>query len=805
MLVSYKWLREYLDLTDVTPEVLADKLSRTGIEVESVVIPAAGLKKIVVGAVEECVPHPDSDHLSICQVNVGEEELSQIVCGAPNIQAGKKVIVALPGSRIAGNVKIKKGKLRGEVSLGMICSLQELGYAENVIPKEYADGIYFLEDDAVPGSPVFPYLDMDDTVIELAITPNRADALSMRGVAYEVGAIYQQTPHFEERILKENPAEKAADYLSVKVTDTKAAPTYSMRMIKNVKIAESPTWLKNRLMNAGIRPINNVVDVTNFVLLEFGQPLHAFDYDQLGSKEIEVRLAKDGETLTTLDGEERKLSADNLIITNGQKPLALAGVMGGEETEITDKTVNVALEAALFDRTLVRQTAKMFNLRSEASSRFEKGINPATVLEALNFAAAMIAELSTGEVLAGTLIGSEQTAKEINIQSSTERINAYLGTDLTTAEIVKLIEALGFGVKVKDTELTVTVPPRRWDLEIEADLFEEVARLYGYDNLPSTLPKGKSLAGALTPEQKLERHTKTLLAESGLTEAISYVLTTEEKATRFPLKKAETVKIQWPMSEERSVLRQNLISGLLDNVAYNVARQNKNLALFEIGRVFYQEGEDLPDEVKHLVFALTGLWQTKDWQDEKVAVDFYLAKGFVEELFASYGLAAQLQFEATDKWAELHPGRTAAIVLNDVEVGFIGQVHPTLAKELGINETYVCELDLEQIFANPEISKVHYQAVSKFPAVTRDIALLVKTEISHQALVKTIREHGGHFLQNIELFDVYQGENVPTGSKSMAYTLTFLNPEATLTDEEITKAMAGISQALTAEYQAEIR
>ena len=532
MLVSYKWLNEYLDLSKITAKELADQMSLTGIEVEAVTRPMDGMKKIVVGEVKECVPHPDSDHLSICQVDIGEEELSQIVCGAPNVKAGIKVIVALPGSRIAGNVKIKKGKMRGQVSNGMICSLQEIGYADNVIPKEYSEGIQYLPEDAVCGDQVFKYLDMDDDLIELSITPNRADALSMRGVAYEVGAIYRQTPQFKDLPLVESN-QLASDKIKVSVEDTNDAPSYQIRIIENVKIALSPQWLQNRLMNAGIRPINNVVDVTNYVLMLFGQPLHAFDYDRLNSQEIVVRRAKAGETLVTLDDETRELTPEQIVITNGKEPIALAGVMGGRDSEIIESTTTVALEAALFEPIAIRKASKAFNLRSESSARFEKGINRATVSQACNFAAAMIQQLAGGEVLAVAVVGSSVDAKDVTVAVKLERINQYLGTDLTVDQVDEIFTALGFIFERKETSYQVNVPPRRWDISIEADLIEEVARIYGYNQLPSTLPSGETVAGSLTPEQKALRKIRTLLEGDGLNEAISYALTTEEKSKQF--------------------------------------------------------------------------------------------------------------------------------------------------------------------------------------------------------------------------------------------------------------------------------
>lgn len=806
MLVSYKWLNKYLDLSSVSPQELADKMSVTGIEVEGVEVPEEGLKKIVVGEVVECVDHPDSDHLHICQVNIGEEELSQIVCGAPNVKAGIKVIVALPNSRITGNVKIKKGKMRGQVSNGMICSLQEIGYSDSVIPKEYSEGIQYLPQDAVPGEPVFSYLDMDDSIIELSITPNRADALSMRGVAYEVGAIYDQRPEFDDASLVEVDR-SASEKINVRVADETDSPSYQIRVIENVTIAPSPQWLQNLLMNAGIRPINNVVDVTNYILLLFGQPLHAFDYDKLGSQEILVRRGKNKEELVTLDGVTRVLSEENIVITNGEIPVALAGVMGGLDSEIVETTTTVALEAALFDPLSIRRTAKQFNLRSESSSRFEKGINKATVDQACEVAAAMIAELAGGEVLSGTVRGSEFTAKDVDVEISLARINDYLGTLLTTDDVDGIFDALGFSYSENDGYYVITIPPRRWDISIEADIIEEVARIYGYNNLPSTLPSGETVAGTLTREQRLTRKVRSMLEGNGLSEAISYALTTEEKSLQFVMKDSEPIRLDWPMTEDRAVLRLNLISGLLDDIAYNVARKNTQLALYEIGRVFYKNEEEaavLPIEENHLAFALSGEWSTRDWQGKGEKVDFYHAKGVLDNLFTMLSLDTLISYEKTSEMKEMHPGRTAEIYLNEQKIGFVGQVHPSVAKAYDIPETYVAELNLEAMLAN-DAGKLIYEPVSKFPAVSRDIALLLKEEISNQAIVQEIQKAAGKFLTNIEIFDVYQGKNIEPGYKSLAYSLTFVNQEATLTDEEINRAMNKVTKALTETFEAVIR
>lgn len=807
MLVSYKWLSEYLDLSKISAKELSDQMSLTGIEVEGVEVPEEGLKKIVVGEVKECVPHPNSDHLSICQVDIGEDELSQIVCGAPNVKAGIKVIVALPGSRITGNQKIKKGKMRGEVSNGMICSLQELGYSDSVIPKAYSEGIYYMPEEAVNGTDVFSYLGMDDHIIELSITPNRADALSMRGVAYEVGAIYRQTPNFNDEVLKEDSSESTSEYVSVKVEDEKDVPAYQIRIIKDVKIAESPLWLQTRLMNEGIRPINNVVDITNYILLLFGQPLHAFDYDKLASKEILVRRGNSGEELVTLDGESRKITDQNIVITNGKVPVALAGVMGGANSEITNETTTVALEAALFDSLSIRRTSKEFNLRSESSSRFEKGINRGTVGQAGDVAAAMIASLAGGTVVSGKSIGSDLTLDEVKVSVTIPRINEYLGTNLDEAVVSEIFETLGFEYTLEQDKYTVSVPSRRWDITIEADLIEEVARIYGYDNLPSTLPKGETVAGSLTRGQLLVRKIKSLLEGCGASEAISYALTTEEKSRQFMMRESRTTGLQWPMSEERSVLRMNLISGLLDDVAYNVARKNTDVALYETGRVFYQENDskkELPYEENHLGIVLSGNRIVKDWQTKAAPVDFYTIKGMLEVLFDSIGISGKISYDATNEISELHPGRTAFIRMNDSIIGFIGQVHPNTAKEYDIPETYAAELNLQAVI-DEENEAVVYQQVSKFPEVSRDIALLVDESVSNQSLVETITKNAGKFLQSVHLFDVYQGQNIADGKKSMAYSLTFVNAEATLVDEEINQSMEKVAKALEEHFAVTIR
>ena len=801
MLVSYKWLKELVDI-DVASAELAEKMSTTGIEVEGVTSPAAGLSKIVVGEVVSCEDVPGT-HLHVCQVNVGEEENRQIVCGAPNVRAGIKVMVALPGARIADNYKIKKGKIRGLESLGMICSLGELGISDSVVPKEFADGIQILPEEAVPGEEVFSYLDLDDEIIELSITPNRADALSMRGVAHEVAAIYDKSVQFKDFPLVENE-KQAADSLSVAL-ETEKAPYYAARILENVTIAPSPQWLQNLLMNEGIRPINNVVDVTNYILLYFGQPMHAFDLDTFEGDQIVVREARAGEKLVTLDGEERMLEVSDLVITVADKPVALAGVMGGAATEISGKSTRVVLEAAVFDGKSIRKTSGRLNLRSESSSRFEKGINVATVNEALDAAASMIADLAGATVQAGIVSTGRLDTSDVEVASSLADVNRVLGTDLLYTDIEDVFRRLGFGLSGNDEQFTVSVPRRRWDISIEADLYEEIARIYGYDKLPASLPKGDGTAGELTATQQLRRQVRTLAEGAGLTEIITYALTTPEKAVEFTLNPSNLTELMWPMTVERSVLRQNMVSGILDSLAYNVARKNKNLALYEIGKVFEQTGnpkEDLPNEINSFAFALTGLVNEKDFQTKPVAVDFFYAKGVVEALFAKLGLTAE--YVASSQIKSMHPGRTALISINGQPVGFVGQVHPATSKAYDIPETYVAELNLSAIEEQLQPAQP-FTEITKFPAVSRDVALLLKAEITHQEVLDAIQAAGIKRLTDIKLFDIFSGDKLGVGLKSMAYSLTFQNPEASLTDEEVAKYMEKIEKSLIEKLGAEVR
>lgn len=802
MLVSTKWLNEYVNINGIDPANLAEKITRSGIEVDSINDRSHGMTNVVVGLVKECVKHPEADKLNICQVDVGEET-TQIICGAPNVAQGQKVIVARPGAVLPGGIKIKKAKLRGEESNGMICSLQEVGIEGKLVAKAYAEGIYVLPHDAVPGENALPLLGLDDTVLEFDLTPNRSDALSMLGVAYEVGAILSQGIALP-KIDYPTATEKAEDKLKLRVDAAVDNPMYVAKVVKNIKVAESPLWLQNALMAAGVRPHNNVVDITNYVLMEYGQPLHAFDYDRLETGEIVVRHAEEGETITTLDDVERRLQSHNLVITNGNEPVALAGVMGGANSEVHDGTTTVVIESAYFAPSSVRRTSKEVGLRSDASTRFEKGVDPNRVQEAAERAAQLMAELAGGEVLVGSVIFDEldKTAERITI--SPDYINSRLGMKISMEEMLNILERLRIPTEAINGQLVIDAPTRRQDLKIREDIIEEIARMYGYDEIPKTLPVSESTPGGLTPYQAKRRIVRQFLEGAGLYQAITYSLTSKEQAQAFALETAPVTELLMPMSEDRSILRQSLIPHLLEAATYNVARRIDSVSLYETGSVFLGEEEDgLPREVEHLAAVLTGKWVDNPWQAETRKVDFYVVKGIVEGMMDLLGLRDVLSFDKA-VINGMHPGRTAHVLLRGERIGLIGQIHPTEQKKRDLKETYVMELNLEGILSI-ETDELLYVPVPRFPSISRDIALVVARETSAGMLEAIIRQAGGKLLKDVKLFDLYEGDNVEEGKKSLAFSLTYFDPERTLTDEEVVKAHEKVLNALTAEADAQLR
>ncbi|HDE3151985.1 TPA: phenylalanine--tRNA ligase subunit beta [Staphylococcus aureus] len=792
MLISNEWLKEYVTIDDSVSN-LAERITRTGIEVDDLIDYTKDIKNLVVGFVKSKEKHPDADKLNVCQVDIGEDEPVQIVCGAPNVDAGQYVIVAKVGGRLPGGIKIKRAKLRGERSEGMICSLQEIGISSNYIPKSFESGIYVFSESQVPGTDALQALYLDDQVMEFDLTPNRADALSMIGTAYEVAALYNTKMTKPETTSNELEL-SANDELTVTIENEDKVPYYSARVVHDVTIEPSPIWMQARLIKAGIRPINNVVDISNYVLLEYGQPLHMFDQDAIGSQQIVVRQANEGEKMTTLDDTERELLTSDIVITNGQTPIALAGVMGGDFSEVKEHTSNIVIEGAIFDPVSIRHTSRRLNLRSESSSRFEKGIATEFVDEAVDRACYLLQTYANGKVLKDRVSSGELSAFITPIDITADKINRTIGFDLSQNDIVTIFNQLGFDTEINDDVITVQVPSRRKDITIKEDLIEEVARIYGYDDIPSTLPVfEKVTSGQLTDRQYKTRMVKEVLEGAGLDQAITYSLVSKEDATAFAMQQRQTIDLLIPMSEAHASLRQSLLPHLIEAASYNVARKNKDVKLFEIGNVFFANGEgELPDQVEYLSGILTGDYVVNQWQGKKETVDFYLAKGVVDRVSEKLNLEFSYRRADIDG---LHPGRTAEILLENKVVGFIGELHPTLAADNDLKRTYVFELNFDALMA-VSVGYINYQPIPRFPGMSRDIALEVNQNIPAADLLSTIHAHGGNILKDTLVFDVYQGEHLEKGKKSIAIRLNYLDTEETLTDERVSKVQAEIEAAL---------
>ncbi len=790
MLLSKKWLNQYIDVSDLSGEALGDLITKNGIEVESVTNRGEGLSGLVVGRVLSCEKHPEADKLNVTKVDIGECDPVQIVCGAPNVREGQHVIVAKVGARLPG-LKIKKAKLRGVESQGMICSLEELGFEKKQIREDEQDGIHTFRESVQVGADVLDLLDLNDEVIELGLTPNRSDCLSLYGIIHEVAAILERPYTLPTAdVTSSSPSD-----VSIELA-TPNCSYYAAREVKGVTIAESPQWLKNILIAEGVRPINNIVDVTNYVMLEIGQPLHAFDAKKLGNS-IVVRQAENGEEMVTLDDVTRTLDSSMMVITDGQAPVAIAGVMGGANTEVDQSTKDIILESAYFDPASVRKTSRTLGLRSDSSARFEKGVDPERVMLALDRAAQLIVELGGGAIHDAVRSGEvESRAREIQV--SIDYINKRLGMTLDRQTIVHILERLGLATEGDDV-LTVHIPSRRPDLELPADITEEVARLYGYDSLPSTLPASRS-KGYLPAINVLRRQTRRLLQGVGLSQAITYSLMSEAHATRFGGKADQLVRLAMPMSEERSVLRTSLVPGLLEAARYNTARQQSNVALYETGRVYTEHGEPLPREKERVAGVVTGLWMDHRSQGTRIPVDYFVAKGIVDTLVQT--LRLDVTYEAVSM-PDMHPGRTANILMDGEVIGYVGQVHPVTSKDVyGMKEVYVFELDLLALRRNETLL---YQDVPRYPSVSRDLALVLSREIPAGTVEQTIRQAAGPLLIDLVLFDVYTGENVGEDEKSIAFSLKFQDPSRTLQDEEVTAIYETIVEAVRATHGAELR
>lgn len=813
MKVSTGWLADYTSLEGVTAEELADKITAAGIEIDGVESRNKGISGIVTGYVKSKEKHPDADKLNVCIVDAGQGEDLQIVCGAKNVAAGQVVPVALVGAKLPG-LDIKKAKLRGVLSQGMICSAKELGLNDKLLPKELQEGILVLPEGTEIGQDISKVLGLNDEILEFDLTPNRSDCLSMIGAAYEVSAILGRDiklPTPEDDIIEVGGS--AADSISVKIENEELCGHYAVRYISGVKPAASPLWIQNRLMAAGIRPINNIVDITNYVMLEYGQPLHAFDADKLEGGVIGVRLAHEGEVLTTLDGQERKLEPQMLVITDAVKAVGLAGVMGGRDTEVTAETVNLVLESARFDGGTVRKTSRQLGLRSEASLRFEKEVDPHAVIPALNRAAALIARYAGGSVHAGIVQAGTDNVEEKILTLSLDKLNRYLGTDLSLLEVKTLFNRLQF--KCGDTAqglIEVQVPTRRGDISFDVDLIEEIARLYGYDNIPTTLIEGVTTPGSLTREQALRRELRRLMSHGGYQEVLGYSFIQPEQSKLFPdlSEGALAVKLAMPMSEDRSVLRTSLLPQLLDIASYNTNRRQSDLALFEIGNIFFTDEEQLtrqPRELPVFGLLLSGSSSVKQWNVSAQPVDFFDLKGALESVFAYLGLTDNVVYEG-DSPEGYHPGRSASVYLigdeGRVKIGTMGQIHPDLQRQFDLEDTYVAEILLQPLY-NSAHSRLQYKEIPRFPGMERDIAVVVDSAVPAGHLIANIRENGGSLLQSVQVFDVYTGGKLESGKKSIAISLLYRHADHTLTDEEIGEVHDKVLSSLHQTFGAELR
>ncbi|TCP53677.1 phenylalanyl-tRNA synthetase beta subunit [Tumebacillus sp. BK434] len=807
MKISYQWLREYVEIGDLTPEQIGALLTDAGVPVEEFTPLNLGVTGVVIGHVLETRQHENADKLRVCTIDAGTGEHLQIVCGAPNVAPGQKVPVAVIGSVLPGDFKIKRAKLRGVESQGMLCSAKEIGLDIKLLPKEQTEGLYILPSDAPIGTDITEYLYMNDTVLELELTPNRSDLLNYRGVAYEVAALLGREVKLNETF---KPHGNSASPATVKI-ESENCTKYAAQVIQGVTIGESPLWLQAKLLSVGVRPINNVVDVTNFVMFEMGQPLHAFDLNKVAESTIIVRQAYDGEKLVTLDGNERTLDHGMLVIADPQKAIGLAGVMGGENSEVDAATTAIVLESAYFDPATTRKTGKALGLNSEAQKRFEKGmIDQGMVTAALLRAAELIVELAGGEIVGQPIEVVTGAAEPHVLPLRAERVNQLLGTAIEEGEMIAILRRLGFevsGFKV-DGAHHVTPPTRRPDMLREADLIEEIARVYGYDKIPVTLPEGALVQGQLSPVQKLRRSARELLIHMGLTEVVTYSLIHIGNFEKLGLATAgfeKQLELMHPLSEERNALRTHMLPSLVEVVQYNRNRRENDLAIFEIGKVFtpHEIDSELPHEHFRLAGLVTGNFSPVGIGEKARPVDFFTAKGIVENVLTGLGISG-VSYERTEL-PGMHPGRTARIFQGEMTLGFVGGLHPEAEEAAELAPTYYFELDVERLLAAKHGATTVTASLPKFPSMERDIAVLVDVDVPAGALLDTIYANGGELLVSARIFDFYQGAQVPEGKKSIAYALVYRSAERTLTDEEVTAAHENVLQALKETHHAELR
>ena len=788
MKLSTNFVKDYVDIPeDIDVNRLAEDMTRVGNEYDLAekLISATNL---TIGQIKTCKMHPDSDHLHVCTVDIGKEILN-IVCGAPNVREGLKVIVALPGAELPGGITIKKGIIRGEESNGMLCSMAELGLEHKFLTDADKNGIHELPEDAPVGEDPIKFMGLDDEVIDFELTANRGDLLSVLGMAYEIGAIYDKSVKNIDLSYKEQ-GEDVNNQFKIDI-QTPNCSIFLAKKVENVTIKESPDFIKTRLMASGIRPINNVVDISNYVMLETGQPLHFYDADRLGGK-IVVRMAKEQEKLTTLDSQERMLTSEDVVIADDTKAVGLAGVMGGLTTEIEEDTKNIIIESAIFDAVKIRMTSKKI-LRSEASLRFEKGLDSNRTYMAIDRACNLLEKYADAKVVTG-LVKYDTTEKEdkkINITQ--KNITDLLGIEISMDEILNVFRKLGFTYKVDGEVIEVNVPRRRLDIGIKEDLIEEVGRIFGVDNIKGKLPIFPS-----KPESydKVTRQIRNKMISLGLNETLSYILVNDKEAKMYSNDEYEEVKLLDPMTEERNTLRYSMIPSLVKIYEYNKARALKDISIFEIGKGFSKQGEDFKEESK-LCVLMTGEYGL----GIEAQVDFYVIKGVAEELLDYLGYGKRYSFVVKDNLPkEFHPYQTAYISVNNDVVGIIGRLHPNISKE----PTFVMEINLDKLLSK-KVGKMKFKEISKFPSVKKDLAVIVDKEKTSGEVAMLIKKSASNLLTNIELFDVYTGANIDENKKSLAYSLTFEDSKKTLTDEEINKEMEKIIDSLSKKIGAELR
>ena len=800
MNTSLNWIEALVPGLDVTDQEFRDAMTLSGTKVECFTAYDKNLEKIVVGQILSVDKHPDADKLVVCQVNVGNETV-QIVTGAPNIPVGsqgQKVPVVLDGGRVAGGhdggplpedgIKIKKGKLRGVESCGMMCSIEELGSSREFFPDAPENGIYILGDDAVVGSSAVEYLGLDDTVFEYEITNNRVDCYSVLGIAREAAATFRK-PFNPPVVTETGNSEDVNDYIKVEVEAKDLCTRYTARVVKNIKLAPSPKWMQQRLMTAGIRPINNIVDITNYVMEEYGQPMHAYDLDTIAGSKIVVRTAKDGEEFVTLDGQVRKLDSQTLVICDGEKAVGLAGIMGGENSMITDDVKTMLFEAATFDGTNIRKSTKRLGIRTDASGKFEKGLDPENALAAMNRACQLIEELGAGEVVGGIVDVYPNPVTRKRISFEPEKYNALLGTNVSREEMLQYFERLEVEYDKDNNELII--PTFRQDLNRDADMAEEVARFFGYDNIPTTLPKGETTMGKVSFEQRIEDVAGEIAQFCGFSEAMTYSFESPKVFDKLKLEPdspyRKTVVISNPLGEDFSVMRTLPLNGMLTSLATNYNRRNKNVKLYEMAKVYLpdEDTEKLPEEKVMFTLGFFG------------EGDFFTMKGVVEEFLDRVGMRVKPVYNPQAGIPFLHPGRQAAIEYNGTEIGYLGEVHPDVADNYGIGEkAYIAVIDIPAVTGLASFDR-KFTGIAKFPAVSRDISMLVPKNILVGAIEDIIEKRGGKLVENFSLFDIYEGSQIQEGFKSVAYTISFRAKDRTLEDKDITPVMDKILKDLS--------